>query len=130
MVSAILMVLSASWLAILTLAPEVQSAPAALAVTGAALLVNGLASFALLIFQKRISFLLNLLQILLFAMVHGQIYLIGGADYYDAARATEQFDWQMFAWSHALHAADLVHLLEDSWSLNPIEQHSTVAGVL
>lgn len=130
MFSAVLALLSATWLAVLTLAPNLQSEPLALALTGTALVINGVTSFVVLIVHKRIPFLLNLLQILLFAMAHGEIYAAGGSDHYHIARSADQFDWQLFAWSHALSAADLVHMLESYWSLNPIQPRSTLARAL
>ncbi len=125
-----LTVLSATWLAVLTLEPAWQGSPASLALTATALCVNGITSFGTLIVYKRIPFILNVLQILLFAMAHSQLYEVGGPEHYDAPPGVGQFDWQLFAWSHALSASDLVHLLERPWRLNPIKQRSAVSGLL
>src|SRR5438046_810484 len=107
MVSTILLVGSATWVAALTLWPTLQANVLFLAGTFAWLLVNCVNSLMVLIRQKRFALLLNLLQILVFALAHCQLFQVLGQGAYQAEREPQLFDWQLFAWAHAASAADL-----------------------
>lgn len=131
MVPFVLTVGSLGWLTLLTLLPFLRTSPLFLAGTLFWLAMNGAVSFLVLFHQKRLLFLLNVLQVLLFAVLFAQIYQTLGPHHYRAAGEPFLFDWQLFACCHALSAADLPRLLSGyGIRLEPIAARSALAGVL
>lgn len=131
MVTAFLTLGSASWLALLTLFPSLCAAPLFLGGTIFWIAVNGVVSLLVLFRKKKLLFLVNVLQVLLFALLFCQVNQTLGRHHFRVAGEPLFFDWQLFAWAHALHAADLVHFLSGyGLSLPAIENRTPLAGVL
>jgi len=113
MVIPFLTVGSATWLVLLTLAPGLRDYLLFLLGTCLWLASNSVVSWIILFQRKRLLFTVNVLQVLLLAMLFCQIHGVLGPGHFEASHVPLLLDWQIFAWAHAIHAADFLRLLPE-----------------
>lgn len=131
MATTFLTVGSAVWLVLLTLLPACQASVVFLCGTIIFLATNSVVSWIVLFQKKRLLFTVNVLQVLLFAMLFCQVHRVMGPHHFRVVEGPMLTDWHLFAWSHALHAADLLHFLGGyGLRYNLIEHRSFLAGAL
>lgn len=122
---------STFWVVALTLLPTVRESMVFLVGTCVWLVANGVLSWIVLFREKRLLFVVNVVQVLLFALLFCQIDCVLGRQHYRVMEEPSLSDWQWFAWSHALSAADLLHLLSGyGLGFNAIEHRSPLVSVL
>jgi hypothetical protein len=129
--SKLLIVLSATWLAMLLLAPALPPSALAFFVTLGIIVVNTIVSFRTLTRKREVLIGLNCTQIVLFGTLNYQLYGAFGAWHYQCDHEPRFYDWIEFTAAHVLRAADVLDALDEyGIPIQNITHNSTTAGIL
>ncbi|MBI2805084.1 MAG: HEAT repeat domain-containing protein [Planctomycetes bacterium] len=130
-VERLLIVDSLLWLAWLAFVPALRFMPVAFWGSVSVIAVNAGWSIWTLSRTRRVLIGLNWLQIVLFGVLHFQLYCAYGADHYRCDREPGVIDWIEFTAAHVVRAADVLDALDDyGWAIQTISHASTTSGLL